>query len=295
MVAPECCNYKRQCDQSSSPRPIHNIRRLQNRLGCVVREPHCKRLFTTESGLSCHQSLSQGQDQHCGLSPHGQQHSCSPRQQQRGNAFPTAFQSNSRTMVVVSPKISPDHCSTFTRQPQQCSGQRVQQVLRLQRVANRPTGNPTLHNRMQCRPLCLAPNSSPSNLCQLETRPGASYTDAMTLDWASLKGYAFPPLSLIAPILKKISQVNADLVLVAPVWQAQPWWPLLLNLLVLQPNHDPELQILAEGPCMPSQNPSNVPQAPFSRLSRMREQHQAEGFIRIQYQNTSFSHLYLHT
>ena len=37
VVAPECCSHKRQCDQSSSPRPIHNIRRLQNRLGCVVR------------------------------------------------------------------------------------------------------------------------------------------------------------------------------------------------------------------------------------------------------------------
>ena len=35
VVAPECCNRKRQCDQSSSPRPLHNIRRLQNGLGCL--------------------------------------------------------------------------------------------------------------------------------------------------------------------------------------------------------------------------------------------------------------------
>ena len=52
---------------------------------------------------------------------------------------------------------------------------------------------------------------------------GDTYTDAMTLDWSLLKGYAFPPFSMIAPVLKKVSQGKADLVLVAPVWQAQPW------------------------------------------------------------------------
>ena len=42
--------------------------------------------------------------------------------------------------------------------------------------------------------------------------------------------------------------------------------------------HDPKLQTPAEGPCVPSENPSNVPQASFSRLSVIREQHQTEGF-----------------
>ena len=43
-------------------------------------------------------------------------------------------------------------------------------------------------------------------------------------------------------------------------------------------SHDPELQILAEGPCMPSQNPSTVSQALSGRLSHIREQHQTERF-----------------
>ncbi len=42
--------------------------------------------------------------------------------------------------------------------------------------------------------------------------------------------------------------------------------------------HDPKLQTLAEGCCMPSEDPPNVPQASFSRLSLIREQHQTEGF-----------------
>ena len=42
--------------------------------------------------------------------------------------------------------------------------------------------------------------------------------------------------------------------------------------------HDPKLQTPAEGSCIPSENPSYVPQASFSRLSVIREQHQTEGF-----------------
>ena len=47
--------------------------------------------------------------------------------------------------------------------------------------------------------------------------PGATYKDAMTLDWSTLEGYAFPSFSLISAALKKISQEEADLVL-NPVW-----------------------------------------------------------------------------
>ena len=65
--------------------------------------------------------------------------------------------------------------------------------------------------------------------------PGATGSGVMTFDWSLLKGYAFPPFSLIAPVLKNISQDKGDLVLVAPVWQAPPWWPVLLNLLINNP------------------------------------------------------------
>ena len=57
--------------------------------------------------------------------------------------------------------------------------------------------------------------------------PNATFTDAMTLDWAPLKGYAFPPFCLNPEVLRKVSQDRAYLLLVAPVWQAQPWWPAL--------------------------------------------------------------------
>ena len=66
---------------------------------------------------------------------------------------------------------------------------------------------------------------------------------------------------------KSILQGKADLVLVAPVWQAQP------EPVNQESCHDPKLQTPAEGFCIPSENPSNVPQASFSRLSVFREQY----------------------
>ena len=53
-----------------------------------------------------------------------------------------------------------------------------------------------------------------------------------------------PPFSLILVVLNKVILDNADLVLVAPIWQAQPWWPILLTLLVSNPVlllHSPHL------------------------------------------------------
>jgi hypothetical protein len=39
---------------------------------------------------------------------------------------------------------------------------------------------------------------------------------------------------MIARCLTKIMKEEAELILVAPVWQAQPWWPTIMEL-ALQP------------------------------------------------------------
>ena len=71
--------------------------------------------------------------------------------------------------------------------------------------------------------------------------PQAEAVDAFSQDWSSVKGYAFPPFALIGRCLKQIlDQQVSFLVLVAPVWQAQPWYPLLLEM------------------CCPSSSPSTV-------------------------------------
>ena len=57
--------------------------------------------------------------------------------------------------------------------------------------------------------------------------------DAFTLDWVQLMEYAFPPFALVWRYLQQvILQQVQKLVIVAPVWETQLWYPLLLQLCV---------------------------------------------------------------
>ena len=59
---------------------------------------------------------------------------------------------------------------------------------------------------------------------------------ALLQDWSQLKGYANPPWSLIGRVLSKVQMDKAHIVLVTPVWKTQPWYPLLLQMLVARPH-----------------------------------------------------------
>ena len=65
--------------------------------------------------------------------------------------------------------------------------------------------------------------------------PGAMAVDALSISWANLKCYAFPPFSLLAQVLAKIRNDKALVLLITPVWTTQTWYPLLLQLAVQQP------------------------------------------------------------
>lgn len=61
-------------------------------------------------------------------------------------------------------------------------------------------------------------------------------TDALALSWNNLYLYAFPPWCLILRVLLKLRQSsNVMLLLVAPFWPNQPWFPLLLEMLIDRP------------------------------------------------------------
>ena len=81
--------------------------------------------------------------------------------------------------------------------------------------------------------------------------PHAVATDAFSIDWSQMKGYAFPPFNLIPRTLMKVINDNANIVLVPPVWQTQHWWPLLLQLTVQLPVLLPASPTLLQDPSNP--------------------------------------------
>ena len=65
--------------------------------------------------------------------------------------------------------------------------------------------------------------------------PLAEATDAFLQDWSRIQGYANPPWNLVGRVLAKVQNQAADLILVAPIWPSQPWYPNLLGLLSATP------------------------------------------------------------
>ena len=105
--------------------------------------------------------------------------------------------------------------------------------------------------------------------------PEAVHSDALTMDWAPFKGYAFPPFNLIPAVLIKVSQSGhhisgthlASTTLVATATEPPD----------RKSSPPAELQTPPEGPSRPSENSSNVPQTTLSRVSCLWGQYQAMG------------------
>lgn len=71
--------------------------------------------------------------------------------------------------------------------------------------------------------------------------PLALATDALLQSWGGLRAYAHPPWNLIGRTLSKVQREPVELVLlVAPVWPTQPWYPSLLALLMDYPRLIPQ-------------------------------------------------------
>jgi hypothetical protein len=90
-----------------------------------------------------------------------------------------------------------------------------------------------------------ANNAKATLFCSYLPDGGAAWTDAFSASWSG-KGrlYAYPPYNQIAKVLRKVQeeQVN-ELILIAPAWQSQAWWPHLLAAaadfpVVLPAEHD---------------------------------------------------------
>lgn len=62
--------------------------------------------------------------------------------------------------------------------------------------------------------------------------PHAKFVDAFSENWGTNFCYIFPPFSVIGPVLKKITEDKAEVILVAPLWPTQSWFPKMLHLLV---------------------------------------------------------------
>ncbi len=60
--------------------------------------------------------------------------------------------------------------------------------------------------------------------------PAAWAVDALSIPWSGLDAYAFPPFALLPRVLRKWETDRPRMILIAPDWPAQGWYPMLLQL-----------------------------------------------------------------
>ena len=66
--------------------------------------------------------------------------------------------------------------------------------------------------------------------------PTSFAVDAFSMDWGKLGlCYAFPPFSLVGKVINKAARDGAELLLVAPSWRSQYWFPLISNYTLEHP------------------------------------------------------------
>ena len=66
--------------------------------------------------------------------------------------------------------------------------------------------------------------------------PRAAAVHALAQVWSSHAPYAFPPFALVGRCLQKLRREGVEFaVMIAPVWRAYHWFPVLLSMLVELP------------------------------------------------------------
>ena len=78
--------------------------------------------------------------------------------------------------------------------------------------------------------------------------PKAVGTDAFLQDWTGMWAYAFPPTALIRNTLNKAREEGTELIMIAPLWPAQEWFPDLMDLLIDDPISLPPIRTLLKQP-----------------------------------------------
>ena len=92
-------------------------------------------------------------------------------------------------------------------------------------------------------------NTQPERFMSWRPQPEAWGINAFNINWNDLRGYAFPPFTLIPRCLAKIKREGAEVIFIAPIWPNQAWFPTMLEMVddtILVMNPDPYLMISSQ-------------------------------------------------
>ena len=110
--------------------------------------------------------------------------------------------------------------------------------------------------------------------------PMAAGTDAMLQSWDSLQAYAFPLFTMISQVLAKVrASQGLELTLIAPFWPQCPWFPEVLELLILPPSSS-SISVGSSASATRQKIPPEPVHASSSCVGTLRRFARASGFSR---------------
>ena len=87
-------------------------------------------------------------------------------------------------------------------------------------------------------------NAQLPSYCSWRPDQRAFASNALTISWRGILGYAYPPVVLIPRILVKMLEESCRVLLIAPWWPGRSWFPRVLELLCAVPIQLPEREDL---------------------------------------------------
>ena len=219
-------------------------------------------LLGSPGSLSCSKMLCQRQEEHHSPTKNGQYHSSGIREQVGGGTVSPRLNSIVRELwlwcmnrdITLVAEHLPGVLNTIADEESRVMKDRSDWML-----------NPRIFYKNNQRWGPLEVDMFASRLTtQLERffswrpDPEAEVLDAF--NWSSIpgRGYANPPWNLVGRVLNTVRQLQVTLVLVAPVWKSQPWYPILLEMLVDFPTLLPHKEDLII-PSHPMSTPAVLP------------------------------------
>ena len=156
--------------------------------------------------------------------------------------------------------LKKNHSTTPPRYPEQGGGHRVQSDDRPVRLETEP-GNlqedQSGHGSGADRPVCIQADYSVPTLFQLAARSLCRGHRCIPAGLVSRERLCQPAIwNLVGKVLAHVQSQQAQVVLVAPVWKTQPWYPLLLSMIVQCPyliNQGPEVIVHQPQPVLDTQ------------------------------------------
>ena len=264
---------ERQEPGNKEPRHLDRVRCISNRLGGVLSghqnrralvqqgetAPH--KLLRTAGGVSSSENIPKGRIEHARPPTDGQSDGSILCKQYGRDSLRPGDTNCQRFLDVVPDKRDNVVHSAPTGKGQRSSRRGVESdegSLRLDAEHNSVQADISTLPQHERRPVCVTADLPVTEILQLEARPASGSDGCPPTGLEGTIGYANPPWNLVGRVLSMVEHQEASLILVAPIWPSQPWYPKLLSQLVeiplrIQPQRGLMLET-REG-CLPEVRP----------------------------------------